>query len=530
MKINRSFLTVVLIVILLLSAQPGNCLSGISGVSVQNLNVEYTKTPLGIDVKVPRFGWQMQGPDNLKGLYQTAYRLVVKNSDGDLFWDSGKIKGEAALAIEYAGKSLVPKTRYDWTIHVWDQNNKEHHASSWFETGLMNPNIEAWDGAQWIGGSDDDLVFFSDYQLIFKMKYSLAIAVGSTKAGFIYGANDIRLMDRYKNIFQIENGLNESYIKLELDISGVDKSPDGLASLNIYRVGYAQSDASETAFKSYDIKPSIINANNKHKKHTIEISSAYGQIEILVDGEKSFFIAADSGESTQSISASKVEPEGATVILNPLGKGHDFIPFGMVCDIGFAMDAGQKATFSNLEIFNDRKPNNTLFKEELSVNYHGIFAGQVSVDNNGYVVEGGSDGIFVVANPSRNSTPMLRTEFSVAKSIASARLYVTSRGIYEIQINGEKVGVDYYNPGQTQYNKTHFYQTYDVTDMLDEGPNAIGAFMAEGWWSGLLSIGAVWNHFGDRQSLLAKLEITYDDGSTGVIVTNDMMMAQLVSS
>ena len=76
------------------------------------------------------------------------------------------------------------------------------------------------------------------------------------------------------------------------------------------------------------------------------------------------------------------------------------------------------------------------------------------------------------------------------KAIADARLYVTARGIYEMYLNGARVGEDRYNPGLTQYNKTHMYQTYDVTDMVHSGANAMGAMLGEGWWSGLLSFGS----------------------------------------
>ena len=83
------------------------------------------------------------------------------------------------------------------------------------------------------------------------------------------------------------------------------------------------------------------------------------------------------------------------------------------------------------------------------------------------------------------------------------------------------MGDDYYNPGLTQYNITHMYQTYDVTSMIKPGDNAMGAMLGEGWWSGLLSFGNIWNHFGDRQSLLAKLVITYKDGTSETITTNE---------
>ena len=191
---------------------------------------------------------------------------------------------------------------------------------------------------------------------------------------------------------------------------------------------------------------------------------------------------------------------------------------------------GQKASFSNVVISNNRLPNATLFTENLSASiYNGIYSGFVSdpssgikIANGKYLIDGGTKGAFVVADPGRNSAPMLRTKFNAGeKTIKGARLYVTARGIYEIFINGKRVGDDYFNPGLTQYNITHLYQTYDVTSLLNKGENAIGAMLGEGWWSGLLSFGNIWNHFGDRQSLLAKLVISYSDGTNSIITTND---------
>jgi alpha-L-rhamnosidase len=170
---------------------------------------------------------------------------------------------------------------------------------------------------------------------------------------------------------------------------------------------------------------------------------------------------------------------------------------------------------------NDRLPGSTLFKENLAGDYRGVFAGQLEVRDGAYQLEGGERGSLVTADPSRNSAPMLRTKFTAEKSIEAARLYVTSRGIYEVYINGERVGDDYYNPGLTQYNKSHMYQTYDVGGLLNTGENALGAMLAEGWWSGLLSFTPMWNHWGDRQSLLAKLVISYSDGSEKIIITNN---------
>ena len=60
--------------------------------------------------------------------------------------------------------------------------------------------------------------------LIFKLDYTQKIDEGSTRAAFVVGANDPRLMDRNKNVFQLQNKKNESYIKFELDISPLENS------------------------------------------------------------------------------------------------------------------------------------------------------------------------------------------------------------------------------------------------------------------------------------------------------------------
>ena len=505
-----------------------------ANIKIDNLTVEYSKSPVGIDVKEPHFSWQMTVPGRERGYSQISYRIVVTEPDGNVCWDSEKTTGSNSAGITYAGALIKPATRYTWTVTVWDQKGKTGSASSWFETGLMNsdPQLGAWNGANWIGGGADDLVLYSPYLVIFNLKYTLAIEKGSTRAAFVYGANDSRLMDKNKNIYQLENKRNESYIKLELDISGVDGTEAGTARINVYRAGYKDSDISGKPLRSFEIRTQYINNENKNKEHVIQFSSIFGQISLMVDGSASFINAPDN--SSVPAPAPSGPPGGrqggVSVNLNPVGNGGNYLPFGMLCDIGFTADAGQKATFSDVVVSNNRFPNSTLFNEDLTgAAYNGIYAGFTGDPNSGlrirdgrYLVDGGNNGVFLVADPSRNSVPMLRTEFTTGeKKIKDARLYVTARGIYEIFMNGKRVGEDYYNPGLTQYNITHMYQTYDVTNIVTKGENAIGAMLGEGWWSGLLSFGNIWNHFGDRQSLLAKLVIIYTDGTTDIITTND---------
>ncbi|WP_218164854.1 alpha-L-rhamnosidase [Pseudoduganella namucuonensis] len=473
---------------------------------VGDLRVEYTTTPIGIDIERPRFSWKMLADGQAKGQRQTAYALVVKDG-GEVVWKSGKIKNDQSLNIEYAGKPLAAARRYDWSVEVWDGNDRPRQAASWFETGLSQSDakLASWSGAKWIGGGDRDLPLYSPYLPVFKINYAMRLdqASGSTRAGFVYGANDPRLMDKVKNLHHLESAKNASFVMLEIDIAPLLSKSN--AVLNIYRVGYTPKDSKDVPFKSLAIPLSVINENNKYEAHKVSLSSSLGNTRLEINGDGKENLIADLN-------------------LNPLGG--DAIAFPVVADIGFHAPRGQSAAFSNVEVRNYRSPSNPLFSELLAGKpYAGIFSGSnggVIVSNNAYRIEGGQEGRTVVADPSRNAMPMLRTSFSASRAaIARARLYVTARGIYEVHLNGKKVGNDYFNPGLTQYNRTHLYQTYDVTSLVKPGRNALGAMLGEGWWSGGATyMGQFWNFFGDRQSLLAKLVITYADGKEDVVVSD----------
>lgn len=113
-------------------------LSTLSARSVTGLKVEYSSTPIGIDVEKPRFSWQMAAEDDQRGVYQTAWQIIVSDQAGKLAWDSGKKEGSASVGIVYSGAPLKPETRYSWKVSVWDQSGKSNTGESWFETGLMN--------------------------------------------------------------------------------------------------------------------------------------------------------------------------------------------------------------------------------------------------------------------------------------------------------------------------------------------------------------------------------------------------------
>jgi alpha-L-rhamnosidase len=122
-----------------------------------------------------------------------------------------------------------------------------------------------------------------------------------------------------------------------------------------------------------------------------------------------------------------------------------------------------------------------------------------------------------------HSAPYLRRSFTVTGPVASALLHVTALGLYEARLNGQRVSDAYLTPGWTDYDQRVLYQTYDVTGLLAEGENVLGAILADGWYCGFVGFDAkrAGAHYGFAPELLAQLDITLADGTTARVVSDD---------
>lgn len=124
-----------------------------------------------------------------------------------------------------------------------------------------------------------------------------------------------------------------------------------------------------------------------------------------------------------------------------------------------------------------------------------------------------------------NPAPLLRRRFTLSGAIRSARAYVTAHGLYEMHLNGRRVGEDLFTPGWTSYNKRLQYQTYDVTDMLRRGDNAVGVMLGDGWYRGNLGFTNQRNTYGTKLALLLQIDVTYADGRTETIGSDSQWKA-----
>jgi alpha-L-rhamnosidase len=117
--------------------------------------------------------------------------------------------------------------------------------------------------------------------------------------------------------------------------------------------------------------------------------------------------------------------------------------------------------------------------------------------------------------------PILGSVLDVPGAVAKARLYITAHGVYEATLNGRRVGDHVLAPGWTVYPKRLRYQTFDVTELIQEGANELDVLLGNGWFRGRLGFRGNRAFYGDRLALLAQLEVTTADGATHVLATDD---------
>ncbi|QDU88966.1 Bacterial alpha-L-rhamnosidase [Pirellulimonas nuda] len=116
-------------------------------------------------------------------------------------------------------------------------------------------------------------------------------------------------------------------------------------------------------------------------------------------------------------------------------------------------------------------------------------------------------------------TYLLRKPFPIKKDVKRAYVYASALGVYELRLNGSKVGDELFAPGWTDYRKRVQYQRYDVTDAVHRGDNVLGAELAPGWFSGKIA----WfnaKRYGKQPAFAAELHLEFADGSSRVVSTD----------
>lgn len=127
-----------------------------------------------------------------------------------------------------------------------------------------------------------------------------------------------------------------------------------------------------------------------------------------------------------------------------------------------------------------------------------------------------------ICAPAETESLLLRHEFNVKPGLRRAVVHVAGLGQYELRFNGKKAGDDLFTPGWTDYDETILYDTYDVTEPLREGANAVGMILGNGMYHVVRRnrFAKFKGSFGPLRAIV-HLRLEYGDGSVEFVGTDD---------
>lgn len=414
--------------------------------TVSGLKTEYMVDPLGIDTAAPRLSWTMDS--DIRAQRQTAYQIVVskdkaaaEQGEGEI-WDTGKVTSAESNNIPYAGKALESKTRYYWSVRVWDRDGKvtPYAPAAYFETAMLDSSD--WT-AQWITTEDE------------------------TAALYPYVSIDI-------------SPVSAKYIKLDCTKLGVPLQNDGC------RLQLAEIEAYTPEGQNVALNATVTSNDN--------FSNGWWEPEFLVDGERS------SGTGQNGFTS----------------NGHA----GANTNIWVELELEQVQTIDRIVIYarNDERSG-----ERGTVNFPQSYTIQTAGENKQYTVQHTAENQpspeFMEYDP---ALPVFGKTFTLNKTVKSARAYASGLGMFELNINGQTVTDAVFEPGETNFDKRALYVTYDITDLLKNGENTVGAYLGKGFYYNPATPGRynrspkIWGPL----MLLVQIEVEYSDGTTAVIGTD----------
>ncbi|WP_427761572.1 alpha-L-rhamnosidase [Streptomyces sp. DSM 41931] len=424
--------------------------------------VEYARHPLGLDEPRPRFSWPMASDE--PGLRQSAYQLRVATTASALaqpdVWDSGRVASDESHLVPYAGPELRPRTRYFWTVRVWDGEGRASGWSepAWWETGLMDAG--QW-SARWISAPAEltDAPSLEGGHWIWFPEGDPASSVPAATRWF-------------RRTVDLPGEITSATLVITAD--------------NAYSVSVNGREVAGTDL-----------ATDNQDWQRPAVVDVLGQV-----------VSGGNVIAVEAVNATK-GPAGLLAVLvvrTALGERR------------IVTDAAWKVT--------DQEPD-------------GDWRG-AGFDDTGWAAARQAapwgEGPWGRVTPTLHAVTRLRREFSLRRQkVRRARLYVTALGLYEAHLNGVRVGRDHLAPGWTDYRTRVQYQTHDVTQLVRSGGNALGVYLAPGWYAG--NVGMFGPHpYGRHPALLAQLEVDYADGttqrvtsdtgwsaSTGPVVTADLL-------
>jgi alpha-L-rhamnosidase len=432
------------------------------------LRVDDLKTPLGIDDPAPRLSWQLQ--DAARGAKQTAYEVLVASGEELLqagqadVWDSGRIESGRSLNVRYGGPVLQPSTRYFWRVRVWDAAGKPYEVSpaSWWETGLLEQ--ENWH-AQWIGyeTAEEDAV-----------RHAPALWIANPDAKILANKKGAEEHFYYRQTVTLAKPVRRAVL-------------------------YATAQETVSAWI------------NGAQVLTADPFPAWQQMPWA-----KFVYAEVTGNLSAGANTIAIESVYYVATPNVAARG-DELPMNATLFVEYA--DGTTGVFAS---GTDWKTAARLSRRETRAGWQ-----QKGFDDSGW-----KNAVAWKQKPDPDADPLghpwipdsvkdLRHAFTVSAPVKSARLYATALGAYEMFLNEQHVGDQVLAPGWTDYRERVVYQTYDVTNQVVQGKNAMSAMLAPGWYETPLKWYQQPNNYGDTPpALRAQLRIEHTDGSVEWVVTD----------
>ena len=409
-------------------------------VSISGLEVNHlTDRPMGIDDAKPVFCWGMES--NIIGAKQKSYRIEVSKNPAftQRVWDSGTVASDESTDIRYGStgtaQALTPETDYWWRVTVVDHRGVATVSDvSSFSTGLMDPTIDAWDGAQWIGS--DDVRLEAKAAHMFDINTRFTINSGDN-VSFIFGADDPRFTNEFRNVFGAPGG--ENFIRFELDLSGVtgDASNTG-GVVNLYRKGYHKTDdingdPNVHPYKSVRLVDSsqaavrtLFTSANKNQEHTLRIVGNSSVMTYTIDGvnltgftASTMTVGANRPAAANNLNVSPNSTIDAAGV-HTFVTGNNYNTFPHLSEIGFSVkNVGDDVTVTDYRLIDvGRSAQRTVFDSTTAANYS-IFS---SLPNSGITATGNQIRVRPTAaaqlgpkyaDPSHTGQTQVRSEFQL---------------------------------------------------------------------------------------------------------------------
>jgi len=429
-------------------------------VSVGQLHCEHLNNPAGIDTVNPQLSWVLASDQ--RGEKQTAYQILAASSldtlkadTGDL-WDSGKVISAASAQITYAGQPLVSRQRCFWKTRVWDRDGQP---SSWsqpasWSMGLLQP--ADWT-AQWI--SDSTLADPANRPLTPVHCYRSELASRSDAVKWIV----------------LDLGSSRQMDALDL----IPARPRGLHS--------------DFRTVMFPLRFKVEVADNRD----------FSDARLVVDNTGQDFPNPRSNSCRFQFPALRARYVRLTVTRLARWDGPDYgVALG-----GFAVFNGPNYLAIGVHVDCSDSIESKFWSKDFLVD--GVAA--VTLAPDAAALDAGMPDTTKKFTVSR--VPMLRREFNLAGDVRRATLSVSARGFYEVRINGRRVDDELLAPGYTDYGVRLQYRTCDVTSLLRQGTNAIGALLGYGWYAGHMNLFEMRCIYGYFPQFLAQLDVELADGT-----------------